>query len=70
LVLSLFFSVCNAVKQYGLTPFSASSARYFSRSLVLLSRVNSDEAYERTFLFLTGRWDDELIQFMTSLFVE
>jgi len=50
--------------------------KIFSRSLVLLrdksiclffSDDPPDEAYERTFLFLTGRWDDELIQFMTSL---
>ena len=33
----------------------------------LLNDYPPDEEYERTFLFLTGRLDDESIQFMTSL---
>jgi len=38
-------------------------------SICLHSTNNAppDEDYERTFLFLTGRWDDDLIQFMISL---
>jgi len=63
---------CNVVKQYGF----ASSAACFQRMLVLdnfsicfhsANNAPPDEDYERTFLFLTGRWDNELIQFMTSL---
>mmetsp|Transcript_17006 Transcript_17006/g.22026 ORF Transcript_17006/g.22026 Transcript_17006/m.22026 type:complete len:190 (+) Transcript_17006:314-883(+) len=72
----VILDVLNAVKQYAL---NNSCVLQFRCSLVFL-RDNSirlfflydpaEEEYfiaERTFLLLTGRWDDELLQFMSSL---